>query len=194
MRRDAVPTIETRPDSPCTNGDDGRDRLGRRTVSALIAVGLTAATVAAALWTAAIGRFFVPPASAAQRRRIRIGRPAEYAADSVDARFAAELGLWIVCESQGECRRLTALRTKCTHLGCITVWRAAERMFKCPCHGSGFRIDGVNVEGPAPRPLERCGISLTGDGELEVDLGQTFRAEKGQWNDPASFVLWKPSE
>jgi len=189
-----VPTEKTTPDNTNEDRRDDRGRLGRRAASALIAVGVTASTVAAALWTAAIGRFFVPPASAAQRRRVRIGRPAEFAADSVDARFAAELGLWIVCESRGEDRRLTVLRTKCTHLGCITVWHAAERMFKCPCHGSGFRIDGVNVEGPAPRPLERCGIALTDDGELEVDLGRTFRAEKGEWNDPAGFVLWKPPD
>lgn len=187
-----MPTEATKPSASGEDCRDGPSRLGRRAASALIAVGLAASTVTAALWTAAIGRFFVPPSSADQRRRVRLGRPAEFAADSVDTRFAAALGVWIVCEAVAAGCRFTALRTRCTHLGCITTWRPAERMFKCPCHGSGFRIDGVNIEGPAPRPLERCAIALTSEGELEVDLARTFRAERGQWADPASFLLWKP--
>ncbi len=189
-----MPSEDPQPTNPGENGIDGRSRLGRRAASVLVAVGLAASTVTAALWTVALGRFFVPPASAAQKRRVRIGRPADFATDSVDTRFAAALGVWIVCEAVGSGRRFTALRTKCTHLGCITTWRPTERMFKCPCHGSGFRIDGVNVEGPAPRPLERCAIALTPEGELEVDLARTFRAELGQWNDPAGFVLWKSAQ
>lgn len=192
MRKSAVPTDAAKPSAPGEISPSGHRSLGRRAASALIAVGVAASTVTAALWTAAIGRFFVPPASADQRRKVRIGRPAEFAADSVDTRFAASLGVWIVCEAMREGRRFTALRTRCTHLGCITTWRPAERMFKCPCHGSGFRVDGINVEGPAPRPLERCAIAMNSEGELEVDLGRTFRAEQGQWSDPASFVFWKP--
>lgn len=191
-RKTAVPTEAAKPSASGEIGPNSHRSLGRRAASALIAVGVTASTVTAALWTAAIGRFFVPPVSADQRRKVRIGRPAEFAADSVDPRFAASLGVWIVCETIREGRRFTALRTRCTHLGCITTWRPAERMFKCPCHGSGFRFDGINVEGPAPRPLERCAIALNAEGELEVDLSRTFRAEQGQWTDPASFLLWKP--
>ena len=35
-------------------------------------------------------------------------------------------------------------------------WLDGEQKFKCPCHGSGFYMTGVNFEGPAPRPLERA--------------------------------------
>jgi cytochrome b6-f complex iron-sulfur subunit len=64
-----------------------------------------------------------------------------------------------------------------------------QREFKCPCHGSGFTIDGINFEGPAPRPLERYAIHVNEDGQIEVDKSRTFRQELGQWNDPESFVL-----
>jgi len=40
----------------------------------------------------------------------------------------------------------------CTHLGCTPDWKASENKFKCPCHGSGYDPEGVNFEGPAPRP------------------------------------------
>ena len=63
-----------------------------------------------------------------------------------------------------------------------------RRKFKCPCHGSGYYITGVNFEGPAPRPLERMAIRVAEDGALEVDKSRKFQEEMGQWNDPASFV------
>ena len=76
----------------------------------------------------------------------------------------------------------------CTHLGCTPNWLDGEQKFKCPCHGSGFYITGINFEGPAPRPLERVGISLSSDGMLEVDKSLKFQEEMGQWADPNSFV------
>ena len=80
-----------------------------------------------------------------------------------------------------------ALITVCTHLGCTPSWLEGERKFKCPCHGSGFYITGINFEGPAPRPLERAGIRLAEDGMLEVDKSIKFQEEMGQWNDTTSF-------
>ena len=84
-------------------------------------------------------------------------------------------------------QQIFALRTVCTHLGCTPNWLEAEQKFKCPCHGSGFYKDGINFEGPAPRPLERYAIRSADDGQLEVDKSSTFQEEMGQWNDPASF-------
>jgi len=76
----------------------------------------------------------------------------------------------------------------CTHLGCIVLWQENEQKFKCPCHGSGFSRDGINLEGPAPRPLERYAIRIADDGQLEVDKSKLFQEELGQWDDPASHV------
>ena len=81
-----------------------------------------------------------------------------------------------------------ALITACTHLGCTPNWLSAENKFKCPCHGSGFRMTGINFEGPAPRPLERARIVLADDGQILVDKCRKFQEEKGQWTDPESFL------
>ena len=81
-----------------------------------------------------------------------------------------------------------ALASVCTHPGCTPSWLDGEQKFKCPCHGSGFYITGINFEGPAPRPLERVGIRLAEDGMLEVDKSVKFQEEMGQWADPASYV------
>ena len=82
-----------------------------------------------------------------------------------------------------------ALSTVCTHLGCNPNWLEADKKFKCPCHGSGFRISGVNFEGPAPRPLERHSIRVNDDGQVIVDKSRKFQKEIGQWDDPDSYIL-----
>jgi glycine/D-amino acid oxidase-like deaminating enzyme/nitrite reductase/ring-hydroxylating ferredoxin subunit len=44
---------------------------------------------------------------------------------------------------------------RCTHLGCLLHFNAAERSWDCPCHGSRFDIDGGVLAGPATAALER---------------------------------------
>jgi glycine/D-amino acid oxidase-like deaminating enzyme/nitrite reductase/ring-hydroxylating ferredoxin subunit len=61
------------------------------------------------------------------------------------------LGLRAVSrDRQGALRSLSA---RCTHLGCIVKWNAAESTWDCPCHGSRFAPDGKVLEGPAVDPL-----------------------------------------
>ena len=63
-----------------------------------------------------------------------------------------------------------------------------RKKFKCPCHGSGFRITGIHFEGPAPRPLERFKITLADDGQIIIDKNTKYQQEKGQWTDPEAFL------
>jgi nitrite reductase/ring-hydroxylating ferredoxin subunit len=53
-----------------------------------------------------------------------------------------------------EAGTLHAVSLRCTHLGCLVRFNAAERSWDCPCHGSRFDIDGSVLEGPAVHPLE----------------------------------------
>jgi cytochrome b6-f complex iron-sulfur subunit len=122
---------------------------------------------------------FEPPSS------FRAGRPDEFQVGVVDERFKEGFGVWLVRDREG----IYALSTVCTHLGCTPNWLAAEQKFKCPCHGSGFYITGINFEGPAPRPLERYSIRLAEDGQVIVDKSQKFQQEKGQWENPGAKLV-----
>ncbi|MEV5886149.1 FAD-dependent oxidoreductase [Streptomyces sp. NPDC052020] len=57
-----------------------------------------------------------------------------------------------------EAGALHAVSSRCTHLGCLVNFNAAERAWECPCHGSRFDTDGKVIQGPATRPLERRDI------------------------------------
>ncbi len=63
--------------------------------------------------------------------------------------------------------RVTAYSTICPHLGCGVDFRARERKFACPCHGSAFAIDGRRVAGPSPRDLDPL-VTRVRDGWVEV--------------------------
>jgi len=152
-----------------------------------LGLGFTALGAAHGLWAAA-ARFLMPNALAEPPSRFKVGHPGGYSPGRVETKFKHRYGIWVVHGAYRGERQIYALRTVCTHLGCITIWQAGEQRFKCPCHGSGFYADGINSQGPAPRPLERCAIRLAEDGQLEVDKGRTFQEELGQWSDPASYV------
>ena len=120
--------------------------------------------------------------------RFSVGTPDKFPPGQVEERFKAQFGVWIVNAEYNGQQEIFALKSVCTHLGCTPNWLEAEQKFKCPCHGSGFYKDGINFEGPAPRPLERYAISVASDGSIEVDKSRTFQEEMGNWNDPSSFI------
>ena len=157
-------------------------------VGSYLAVGFTTLGLTHLLWLLGFARFMFPNILIEPPSTFRVGFPDDFAPGQVETKFKAQFGVWIArYEYEGQ-PQIYALRTVCTHLGCTPNWLEGEQKFKCPCHGSGFYKDGINFEGPAPRPLERYAISLTGDGQLLVDKSKLFNEEKGQWKDPASFV------
>ncbi|MCC6126633.1 MAG: ubiquinol-cytochrome c reductase iron-sulfur subunit [Pirellulales bacterium] len=151
-------------------------------------MGVAALTGAFGLWTAAIARFFVPNAANEPNQTFKAGFPEEYAAGRVETKFKNRYQTWIVSFAHNGRRRIVALRAVCTHLGCITNWNESENRFKCPCHGSGFSAIGINLEGPAPRPLDRYAIRFAEDGQLEIDRAKVFCYRPGWEEEQGSFV------
>lgn len=135
-------------------------------------------------WIVAFMRVFFPRVLFEPPTSFKVGYPWEYTVGVVNTRYQQQYRVWIVRESEG----FYALLAKCTHLGCTPVWWEGENKFKCPCHGSGFTKEGVNYEGPAPRPLERLKISLAEDGQMLIDSSVVFRQERGEWEKPGAFL------
>ena len=157
-------------------------------LGSFMAVGFTALSVTGGLFTLGLARFFFPNVLAEPPSRFKVGNKEGFPAGKVETKFVAQYGAWVVNSEFEGVQQIYALKTVCTHLGCTPNWLEAEQKFKCPCHGSGFYKDGINFEGPAPRPLERYAIRVADDGQLEVDKSKAFQEELGQWNDPESYV------
>jgi cytochrome b6-f complex iron-sulfur subunit len=167
--------------------DDESPLLNRRQWMGL-AWGAFSAASAAAL--AATGRFMFPNVLNEPPQQFKIGLPSEYGM-GVDERFKDKFGIWIIRTPDDFVQHASGfyiLVSTCTHLGCTPNYLLAESKFKCPCHGSGFRLTGINFEGPAPRPLERARVVLADDGQILVDKGKHYQFELGQWIDPEAFL------
>jgi cytochrome b6-f complex iron-sulfur subunit len=185
----AAKAAPAKPAAPAATRDpDDTSPLLTRRAWMGVAWGAFSAASAAAL--AATGRFMFPNVLNEPPQQFKAGFPTEYGM-GVDERWKEKFGVWIVRTPNDVVQRsggFFALLVTCTHLGCTPNYLAAEGKFKCPCHGSGFRTTGVNFEGPAPRPLERVGVSLADDGQILVNKARKFQRELGQWTDPESFL------
>jgi cytochrome b6-f complex iron-sulfur subunit len=133
-------------------------------------------------------RYLYPVASFDPKQVFKAGFPDLYPPDSVSEAFKKTNQTWIVNVEYAGKQVIAALSTICTHLGCTPNWLEADQKFKCPCHGSGFYKTGINFEGPAPRPLERFKIFIGDDGQIVVDKTKKFQQEKGEWDDPNSYL------
>ncbi|MFI4874598.1 MAG: Rieske 2Fe-2S domain-containing protein [Blastopirellula sp. JB062] len=153
-----------------------------------LAIGFSALTLTGLISSLGLARFMFPNVRTEPPMQFKAGTPADLAPGQVETKYKSQFAVWVVrAEYEGQ-PQIYALSTVCTHLGCTPNWLEAEQKFKCPCHGSGFYKDGVNFEGPAPRPLERYAIRIADDGQLEIDKSRVYQQELGQWADPGSYV------
>jgi cytochrome b6-f complex iron-sulfur subunit len=163
---------------------EGQGFSRRRFMAWSLPVGWVAFSAACASSLVATARFMFPNVLFEPPQSFKAGFPGEYNVGEVDTRWKDAYGVWIVRSAEG----FYALIAVCTHLGCSPNWLPAENKFKCPCHGSGYYMTGVNFEGPAPRPLERARIVLADDGQILVDKSVKFQSEKGEWTKPEAFL------
>lgn len=148
-------------------------------------VGWSAFAAVVGGYSSMVVRYLFPNVLFEPVQTFRAGFPDEYEPRTVSERFKDQYGVWIVRDEE----KIYALSTVCTHLGCTPNYAPSEGKFKCPCHGSGFYTNGINFEGPAPRPLERFKIVLSDEGDILVDKTKKYQEEKGEWSDPESFIL-----
>ncbi len=74
-------------------------------------------------------------------------------------RFGSRPGL-LIMNADGTYRALSAT---CTHLGCTVQYRSDLRQIWCACHNGIYDLNGRNVSGPPPRPLDVFDVHSRGD-------------------------------
>ncbi len=78
-------------------------------------------------------------------------------------KFGRSLGI-IVLTSEGE---LKAMAATCTHLDCTVQHRPDLGIIWCSCHNGRYDLNGQNISGPPPKPLERFIVNEI-DGEIFI--------------------------
>lgn len=137
-------------------------------------------------WFIAFLRFFLPRTLFEPPTVFKIGYASDYAL-GVDTKWQQKYRIWVDRTPD----RVFVIYARCTHLGCTPDWKASENKFKCPCHGSGYDSEGVNFEGPAPRPMDRAHVELDPSGQIVVDLSRLYKWPKGersQFGDPGAIL------
>jgi Rieske Fe-S protein len=140
--------------------------LGRTLTTWLLSTSLGGLIVAVVYPTS---RYLVPPdagESAATSVTLPFA-PDEIAPNSAQIfKFGNRPGI-VVRTATGELRAFSAA---CTHLGCIVQHRADIGHIWCACHNGHFDLNGINIEGPPPRPLEVYEVNVRGD-QIVVSKG-----------------------
>ena len=97
---------------------------------------------------------------------LRVGLVEDFPPDSGTIfKFGRKPGL-LIHTSGG---KFKAFHATCTHLSCIVQYRKDLGAIYCACHNGRFDINGNNISGPPPRPLEEFDVFLKGN-EIYVSL------------------------
>jgi cytochrome b6-f complex iron-sulfur subunit len=130
----------------------------RRLMQFLLGGGLLASAVA---FFYPVLRYLVPPAATdLGGDSVVAAKVGELKANSGKIfRFGSRPGL-LVRTADGEYRALSAI---CTHLNCTVQYRSDVREVWCACHNGFYDLNGRNVAGPPPRPLESYDVHINGD-------------------------------
>ena len=115
------------------------------------------------------GRYLVPP-PAAESAAASVTLP--FTPDEVAPntgqifKFGNRPGI-LVKTAAGELRAFSAA---CSHLGCIVQYREDISHIWCACHNGHFDLNGRNIQGPPPGPLDEFEVNVRGD-QIVVSKG-----------------------
>ena len=133
------------------------DRSRRRFLNAFLGTSL-GALVAAVVYP--VVRFISPPEVAeAATNQVEAGRSndPEFLEDGYKiVQFGGEPVI-VVRVDEGDFRAFSAT---CTHLSCIVGYKRTKQLLWCNCHNGAFDLNGRNVAGPPPRPLDVFQVHL----------------------------------
>jgi len=130
----------------------------RRFAELLLGTGFLA-TAAAFIYP--VLRYLIPPKAAdLGADSVVAGRVGELKPNSGKIfRFGDRPGL-LIRTSDGQYRAMSAT---CTHLSCTVQYREDSHEVWCACHNGLYDLNGRNISGPPPRPLQSFEVQVRGD-------------------------------
>ena len=143
--------------------DSGDDVTRRRVLNWFL--GTTAGAFLASILYP-LGKYLIPPKiQEAPTRSVMLAiKAADIKANSGQIfRFGSQPGI-LIRTPGGELKAFSAI---CTHLACTVEYRPDLSEIWCACHNGHYDLNGKNIAGPPPRPLEEYTVNLRG-GQIVV--------------------------
>jgi Rieske Fe-S protein len=113
-----------------------------------------------------IFRYFKPPSSAeAVVTSLKVAKLSEFPPDSgLIFKFGRKPAI-LVHTPDGQIKAFDAV---CTHLDCTVQYSSERQQIWCACHNGRYDLNGINVAGPPPRPLEPFKVDIDEAGDIHV--------------------------
>jgi len=131
---------------------------GRRWVNLLLGSGVVASIIS--FIYPAIRYIIPPPVAESASRFVVAAKVGELKNNSGKIfKFGSRPAL-LVRLADGSYRAFSAV---CTHLNCTVQYRSDLQEIWCACHNGLYDLEGRNVSGPPPRPLESYEVHVQGE-------------------------------
>jgi cytochrome b6-f complex iron-sulfur subunit len=91
---------------------------------------------------------------------VKAGKLSEFPKDSGAIVKFGSKPVILVRTAAGDLRAFSAT---CTHLDCTVQYKKELGLIWCACHNGKYDLNGRNVSGPPPRPLDEYRVVVQGD-------------------------------
>lgn len=109
-----------------------------------------------------VARYLIPPVegeASVAKVTLKIA-PASVKPNSGEIfKFGSRPGI-LIRTPAGDLRAFSAV---CTHLACTVQYRPDLSHIWCACHSGHYDLNGKNIAGPPPRPLDPHRVHVAGD-------------------------------
>ncbi len=139
------------------SGASGGTPQGRRRIIGILVGSGVLASLASFIYP--IIKFLLPPRTGELDADAVAARADELRPNTAKVfRFGNRPGI-LIRQTDGTYLAFSAV---CTHLNCTVQYRASEHDLWCACHNGVYNLQGGNVSGPPPRPLEQYAVHVRG--------------------------------
>lgn len=143
---------------PAIDQNAGPHPARRRFMEVLLSGGLLAS---AASFLYPLLRYLIPPAAAdLGSDTVVAGKVGELKPNTGKIFAFGSRPALLVRTAEGEYRAMSAT---CTHLNCTVQYRSDLGQVWCACHNGLYDLNGRNIGGPPPRPLQPYAVHVRGD-------------------------------
>ena len=105
-----------------------------------------------------------PKIAEAKVSEVKAGDESQFANNSGSIVKFGRKPVILVRTEAGDFRAFSAV---CTHLDCIVQYRQDTKQIWCACHNGTYDLQGRNISGPPPRPLEPYAVKIV-KGEIYI--------------------------